>query len=255
MNRFLAILTPVVFIALLLLVWEIACRQFAIPAYRLPPPTMVWTALVANAPLLLASAWQTLQTALIALVIASAMAMSLALLGGASPTIERALKPLAVAAQVTPVIAIAPLLQIWAGLEHPQRAVIALAVIVAFFPIYSGAAAGLKSADPDLERLFDIYGAKPIQKLLRLRAPSAVPFLLEGHKVAAGLALIGAVVAEFAAGAGGVQGLAWRMVEAGNHLQTDKVFAGLLIMSLMGAGVYAAFELLQRRVLAWWRGR
>ena len=255
MNRILAIATPVVFIALSLLVWEIACRQFAIPAYRLPAPSAVWTTLVANLPLLLGSAWQTLKTALEALVIASLLAMSLALLGGASATIERALKPLAVAAQVTPVIAIAPLLQIWAGLEHPERAVIALAVIVAFFPIYSGAVSGLKSADPDLERLFDTYGATPGQKLIRLRAPSAVPFLLQGHKVAAGLALIGAVVAEFAAGSGGAQGLAWRMVEAGNHLQTDKVFAGLLIMSLMGAGLYAVFELVQRQVLAWWGGR
>ena len=255
MNRLLAILTPVIFIALLLMVWEAACRQFAIPAYRLPAPSMVWAALVANAPLLLASGWQTLQTALLALLIASALAMSLALVSGLSPTIERALKPLAIAAQVTPVVAIAPLLQIWAGLEHAERAVIALAVIVAFFPIYSGAVAGLKAADPDLERLFDIYGARRGQKLLRLRAPSAVPFLLEGHKVAAGLALIGAVVAEFAAGSGGVQGLAWRMVEAGNHLQTDKVFAGLLVMSLMGAGLYAAFELLQRRLLTWWSGR
>lgn len=255
MNRLAAILTPVVFIALLLAIWEIACRRLGIPPYRLPAPSAVWAALLTNLPLLLGSAWQTLQTALVALVIASVTAMGLALLGGASPTIERALKPLAVAAQVTPVIAIAPLLQIWAGLEHPERAVVALAVIVAFFPIYSGAVAGLKSADADLERLFDIYGARRGQKLLRLRAPSAVPFLLEGHKVAAGLALIGAVVAEFAAGSGGVQGLAWRMVEAGNHLQTDKVFAGLLVMSLMGAGLYAAFELLQRRVLAWWKGR
>jgi NitT/TauT family transport system permease protein len=255
MTRLLNIATPIIFIVLLLAIWETACRTLAIPLYRLPAPSAVWSALIANLPLLLGSAWQTLKTALLALLIASATAMTLALVGGASPTIERALKPLAVAAQVTPVIAIAPLLQIWAGLEHADRAVIALAVIVAFFPVYSGAVAGLKSADPDLERLFDIYGATRTQKLIRLRAPSAVPFLLEGHKVAAGLALIGAVVAEFAAGSGGVQGLAWRMVEAGNHLQTDKVFAGLLIMSLMGAALYAVFELIQRRVLAWWAGR
>jgi NitT/TauT family transport system permease protein len=255
MKRVLPLIAPVVFVALLLLVWEVACRQLGVPAYRLPPPSAIWAALLANAPLLLASAWQTLQTALVALVIASLTAVALALLGGFSPLIEQALKPLAVTVQVTPVIAIAPLLQIWAGLEHAERAVVALAVIVAFFPIYSGAVTGLKSADPDLERLFALYGARRSQTLLRLRVPSAIPFLLQGLKVAAGLALIGAVVAEFAAGSGGVQGLAWRMVEAGNHLQTDKVFAGLLVMALMGAGLYAVFELLQRRVLAWWEGR
>lgn len=255
MKRLLLFLSPFVFIGLLLLIWEIACRQLNVPIYFLPPPSAVGRALVDNLPILLASAWETLKTALIALVIASLLAMALALIAGSNPVAERALQPLAVAAQVTPIVAIAPLLQIWAGLDHPERAVIALAVIVAFFPIYSGAVAGLKAADPDLERLFDIYGSSRIQKLIRLRVPSAVPYLLEGHKVAAGLALIGAVVAEFAAGSGNVQGLAWRMAEAGHYLQTAKVFAGLLVMSLMGAALYAAFELLQRRMLAWWRGR
>jgi NitT/TauT family transport system permease protein len=255
MRRLLLFIAPVIFIALLLMIWEIACRQWAVPVYFLPPPSDIGQALVANAPVLLASAWETLKTALTALFIASLTAMGLALLAGSNPYLERALQPLAVAAQVTPIVAIAPLLQIWAGLDHPERAVIALAVIVAFFPIYSGAVSGLKAADPDLERLFDIYGSSRIQKLMRLRVPSAVPFLLEGHKVAAGLALIGAVVAEFAAGSGSVQGLAWRMAEAGHYLQTAKVFAGLLVMSLMGAGLYALFDLLQRRMLVWWRGR
>jgi len=157
--------------------------------------------------------------------------------------------------QVTPVIAIAPLVTIWAGLDHPERAVIGLAVVVAFFPIFSGALTGLKSVDPDLERLFDLYGATRWQKLARLRLPTAVPFLLEGHKVAAGLAVVGAVVAEFGAGSGGSQGLAWRILEASNRLQTAKAFAALFVLAVMGAGLYAVLRIAERRALAWWRGR
>jgi NitT/TauT family transport system permease protein len=255
MGRLLNILAPWLLIGLLLGGWEIACRVMQIPAYFLPPPSAIGLALAQGAPLLVASAGSTLQTAVTALAIASLAACGLALLGGLSPLVERALQPLAVTAQVTPVIAIAPLLIIWAGLDHPERAVISLAAIVAFFPIYSGAVAGLKAADPDLVRLFDLYGAGRGQRLFRLRLPAAIPHLLEGHKVAAGLALIGAVVAEFAAGSGKTQGLAWRILEAGNRLQTAKVFAALVALSLMGGALYAVMAAAERRALAWWRGR
>jgi NitT/TauT family transport system permease protein len=130
-----------------------------------------------------------------------------------------------------------------------------LAAVVAFFPIFSGALTGLNAVDPDLERLFDLYGASRWEKLIRLRLPSAVPFLLEGHKVAAGLAVIGAVVAEFVSGSGGAQGLAWRILEAANRLQTAKVFAAIVILGLMGALVHAAFQTLERWTLKGWRGR
>jgi NitT/TauT family transport system permease protein len=157
--------------------------------------------------------------------------------------------------QVTPVVAIAPLVLIWAGLDHAGRAIIGLAAVVAFFPIFSGAVTGLKAADPDLERLFDLYGASRLQRLIRLRLPSAVPYLLEGHKVAAGLAVIGAVVAEFVAGSGGAQGLAWRILEAGNRLQTAKMFAALVVLGLLGAVLHAALEAVEKVGLRWWRGR
>ena len=127
--------------------------------------------------------------------------------------------------QVTPVVAIAPLVTIWAGLDHAGRAIVALAAVVAFFPLFSGTLTGLKSADPDLERLFDLYGATRVQRLLRLHAPAAAPFILEGLKVAVGLSLIGAVVAEFVAGSGEAQGLAWRVLEAEHQLRTAEMFA------------------------------
>ena len=255
MRRLAAIAAPLVLVALLLGAWEAACRLLEVPAYFLPAPSAVGASLVADAPILLASAWNTLAMALAALAAASAVACSLALMTATSRTVERAVQPLAVVLQVTPVVAIAPLVVIWAGLEHPERAIVTLAAVVAFFPIFSGALTGLKSADPDLERLFDLYGAGRMQKLVRLRLPSAVPFLLEGHKVAAGLAVIGAVVAEFVAGSGGAQGLAWRILEAGNRLQTARMFAALAVLGLMGAALHALFQVLERRSLAWWRGR
>lgn len=255
MRRLADIAAPLVFIGLLLGGWELACRALAIPAYRLPPPSAIGAALAGELPLLVASGWATLSTALWALAIASLCACALAFIAALNGLVEKAIQPVVVTLQVTPVIAIAPLVQIWAGLEHPERAVISLAVVVAFFPIFSGALTGLKSVDPDLERLFDLYGASRWQKLWRLRLPAAVPFLLEGHKVASGLAVVGAVVAEFGAGSGGSQGLAWRIIEAGNRLQTAKAFAALLVLAVMGAGLYALLQLAERRALVWWRGR
>jgi NitT/TauT family transport system permease protein len=144
---------------------------------------------------------------------------------------------------------------IWAGLDHPDRAIVALATIVAFFPIFSGALTGLKSADPDLGRLFDLYGATGWQRLWRLQVPSAAPFVLEGHKVAGGLALIGAVVAEFVAGSGGAQGLAWRILESSNRLQTGKTFAAVIVLAIMGALLHAVLSRAERAILRRMRGR
>jgi NitT/TauT family transport system permease protein len=255
MSRIARALAPFVLIALLLAAWEIACRALAVPVYFLPPPSAVAKALAADWPGLLQAAWNTLSMALTALLVASLIAQALALFVGLSPILERAVRPLAVVLQVTPVVAIAPLVLIWAGLDHPGRAIVGLAAVVAFFPIFSGAVTGLKAADPDLERLFDLYGASRLQRLARLRLPSAVPYLLEGHKVAAGLAVIGAVVAEFVAGSGGAQGLAWRILEAGNRLQTARMFAALVVLGLMGAVLHAGLEIAEKAGLRWWRGR
>jgi NitT/TauT family transport system permease protein len=255
MSRIAQTLAPFVLIALLLAAWEAACRALAVPVYFLPPPSAVAAAIAGDWASLLQSAWNTLSMAMIALAVASLAAQGLALLVGLSPILERAIRPLAVVLQVTPVVAIAPLVMIWAGLDHAPRAIVALAAVVAFFPIFSGAVTGLKAADPDLERLFDLYGASRLQRLTRLRLPSAVPYLLEGHKVAAGLAVIGAVVAEFVAGSGGAQGLAWRILEAGNRLQTARMFAALVVLGLLGAILHAALDAAEKAGLRWWRGR
>jgi len=255
MTRISAFVAPVAFMALLLATWEAACRLTGVPEYLLPPPSAIAAALAQNLPMLALSAWRTLAMALEALAAATLFAGVLALAVSLSRTLDQAIRPLAVALQVTPVVAIAPLIVIWAGVDHPGRAIIVLAAIVAFFPIFSGTVRGLTSADPDLERLFDLYEARPLQRLFRLRLPSAVPFIVEGTKVASGLAIIGAVVAEFVAGSGGAQGLAWRILEAGNRLQTAKMFAAIVALALMAAAVHLIFQALERRALAWWRGR
>ena len=255
MRRLVELAAPVVLIALLLGAWEWACRAWAVPSYFLAPPSAIGASLVADAPSLLKAAWYTVSNALIALLIASLLAQALALIVTLSPILERAVQPLTVVLQVTPVIAIAPLVNIWAGTDHPGRAIVALATIVAFFPIYSGAVTGLRAVDPDLMRLFDLYGASRLQRLARLRVPSAVPFVLEGHKVAAGLAIVGAVVAEFVAGSGKVQGLAWRILDAGYRLQTARMFAALFVLGAMGAVLYALLQAAERAGLRWWCGR
>lgn len=255
MRKLGRVLAPLALIALLLAGWEIAVRVTGTPAYFLPTPSAVAQATVQNLPSLAGAAWNTLSTALVALIIASLAAQAIALAAGLHPVLEDAVRPLASVLQVTPVVAIAPLMLIWAGIDHPERAIVALAVLVAFFPIFSGAITGLHSADPDLERLFDLYGASRWQRVTRLRVPSAIPFLLEGHKVGAGLAIIGAVVAEFAAGSGKVRGLAWQILDAGNKLQTARMIAGLVVLGLMGVALHAALDQLEKAGLRWWRGR
>lgn len=255
MNRISRLLAPLTLLTVLLAVWEGACRLLDIPVYLLPSPLAIGRAVASDFPMLAAGGGATLMMAMIALALALFCAGVLALAGGLNPLIEDAVQPLAVTIQVTPVVAIAPLIVIWTGLDHPDRAIIILAAVVAFFPIYSGISAGLRSADPDLERLFDLYGASGWQKLWRLRLPSAVPFLLESLKVGSALAVIGAVVAEFVAGSGAAQGLAWRIIEAGNRLQTAKMFAAILVLAVMAALLHGLMSLMERRALTWWRGR
>lgn len=232
--------------ALLLAAWEAACRSLEVPAYFLPPPSAVAAALIDRAPILAASAAATFWMALQALIVAGLLGGGLALAVSLSRPAEHAVRPLAVALQVTPVVAIAPLVLIWTGLDHADRAVVALAAAVAFFPLFSGVLTGLKSADPDLERLFDLYGATPVQRLLSLRLPAALPFVLEGLRVASGLAVIGAVVAEFVSGSGATQGLAWRLLEAGNRLRTADMLAALVCLMAMGLALNAGVATLER---------
>jgi NitT/TauT family transport system permease protein len=198
------------------------------------------------------SAWVTLRITIAAFVLALILGVAFAVLFAQSRTIERALFPYAVTLQVTPIVAIAPLILIWVGLDNAERAVLILATIVAFFPILANTTLGLRSADRQLHELFDLYRATRLQRLMRLQFPAALPYLLAGMKIAGGLALIGTVVAEFAAGSGTSTGLAWRIIEAGNRLQIATVFAALALLSAIGIGIYALLSLLERQLLKRW---
>jgi NitT/TauT family transport system permease protein len=232
--------------------WEWAVTTFEISKFLLPAPSAIWHALIENAGSLAESAWVTIRITVEAFVIALALGVSLAVVFSQSRLIERALYPYAVTLQVTPIVAIAPLVMIWVGLDNAERAVLVLATIVAFFPILANTTLGLKSVDPQLHELFDLYGATRWQRLVRLQFPAALPLMLAGMKVAGGLALIGAVVAEFAAGSGTSTGLAWRIAEAGNRLETAKAFAALAILSAIGILIFALLTALERQLLRKW---
>jgi NitT/TauT family transport system permease protein len=236
----------------LLAFWEWAVTAYEISKFLLPAPSAIWQALIENAGSLAESAWVTIRITVEAFVIALALGVSLAVVFSQSPLIERALYPYAVTLQVTPIVAIAPLVMIWVGLDNAERAVLVLATIVAFFPILANTTLGLKSVDRQLHELFDLYGATRWQRLTRLQLPAALPFILGGMKVAGGLALIGAVVAEFAAGSGTSTGLAWRIAEAGNRLETAKAFAALAILSAIGILIFALLTALERVLLRKW---
>ena len=251
-GRVLRLLAPILLALAVLGAWEWAVRAWAVPVFVLPPPTAILAALVADAGTLGASLWLTLTVTLQAFALAVVGGVGLAVLFSQSRTLSAALFPYAVVLQVTPVVAIAPLVVIWVGYERVNLALLILAWIVAFFPILSNTTLGLSSADPNLRDLFRLYGASRWQVLWRLQLPTALPYLLAGMKISAGLALIGAVVAEFVAGSGTASGLAWRIVEAGNRLNIPRMFAALLLLSLTGVALFAALSLVQRLALRRW---
>ena len=255
MKRWIGFLAPTLFIALLLGLWEGLCRWLDVPSYFLPTPSEIGPALVANGPLLFVSAWRTLSSALIAFAIVGVLASLSALAAAAAKVVEDSFRPIAILLQVTPIVSLAPFFVVWAGIENPGRAVISLACVSAFYPMYSGVLAGLHAADPELERLFDLYGAGAWQRLTRLRIPSAVPQALEGFKVGLGLALVGTVFGEIVAGGGGAEGLAWRIQEASHRMEMDRSFAALTALALMAGALNIAFQALERRLIVWWRGR
>jgi NitT/TauT family transport system permease protein len=231
--------------------WEGLVRHFAVPPYVLPGPVAIARALVEDWPLLSASLLATLRIALLALLAAVTVGGALAVLFAQSRWVERALFPYAVVLQVTPIVAIAPLILIW--VDNVTLALLLCAWIVAFFPILSSTVLGLNSADRNLEELFRLYGATRWQALWLLRLPSALPFFLAGLRVAGGLSLIGAVVAEFVAGAGGTgSGLAFRILEAGYQLRIPRMFAALALISACGIAIFAALGLVQHLLLRRW---
>ncbi|MEQ9144347.1 MAG: ABC transporter permease [Parvibaculaceae bacterium] len=235
-----------------LCLWEAAVRLGDVPPFVLPAPSVIAAALGENFGSLMAALWVTLRITLLAFALAVIGGVALAILFSQNRLVELALFPYAVILQVTPVVAIAPLILIWVGFDNVNTALLILAWIVAFFPILSNTTLGLRSVDHNLMDLFTLYGATRWQRLVSLQLPSALPYILGGMKISGGLALIGAVVAEFVAGSGSGTGLAWRIIEAGNRLQVPTMFAALFLLSLLGIAIFFALTLLEHMVLRSW---
>lgn len=250
-TRILKLALPLTMGILVLLLWEYLTRELPISEHLLPGPVRIWRALNEDWELLSTSLWVTLRITVMAFVAAVIGASLMAIFFSTSRWIEMTLYPYAVILQVTPVVAIAPLLIIW--INHTAFALLVCAWLIAFFPILSNTIVGLASADHNLRDLFQLYGASPLQTLLGLRIPSAMPYFLVGVRISGGLSLIGAIVAEFVAGAGGEgSGLAYRILEAGYQLKTPRMFAALLLISLTGVAIFLVTSTISRMVLARW---
>ena len=249
-DRALRIGLPVLMLALVLVAWDLVVRAFAIPPFVLPSPGLVLSTLIADGGLLWQSLLVTLTTTFEGFLLAAIGGIGLAVLFSQSRLIEYSLYPYAVILQVTPIVAIAPLLLIY--LPQPL-AVLACAWIVAFFPVLANTTLGLQSVDHNLLALFDLYKASRWQLLWNLKLPSALPQMLAGLRIAGGLSLIGAVVAEIAAGSAGAgSGLAYRIAESGYRLNIPRMFAALLLLSLAGIAIFFALSALSHLALRRW---
>lgn len=244
-------LLPALLMAAAVLAWDRVVALNDIPPYVLPGPGLVARTLVTDAGILLPAAWTTAQITLLALACAVVGGVGLAVLFSLSRWAALSFYPFAVILQVTPVVAIAPLIFIY--VDNTLLGLLLCAWIVAFFPILSNTTLGLNSADHNLHELFSIYGATRWQRLRYLQLPAALPYFLGGLRIAGGLALIGAVVAEYVAGTGGIgSGLAFRILEAGYRLNIARMFAALALIGALGVIVFAATALLSHLLLRRW---
>ncbi|MHA1549520.1 MAG: ABC transporter permease [Alphaproteobacteria bacterium] len=250
-ERIIRISIPVTMLALLVGVWQIYVTVNEVPHYILPSPVRIAQAFSTDWPILLSALAVTVSITLSALAIALVGGVLLAIIMVQSRWMELALYPYAVILQVTPIVAIAPLILIYA--PTTQSALLICAGIVAFFPILSNTTQGLRSTDHNLLNLFELYGANRWQTLIFLKVPSALPYFLAGLRIAGGLALIAAVVAEFAAGtAGAGSGLAFRLLESQYRLNIPRLFAALVLLSLTGIIIYFITSLISHLLLRNW---
>ena len=251
LEKILQIVIPAGMVILALAAWQAHIVINEVPHYIMPSPIDVATALVTD--------WGTLSPSLLVTLRITMMALAIALVGGVglaiilvqSRWIELAVFPFAVILQVTPMIAIAPLLLIY--MPDTQSALLTCAFVVAFFPILSNMVAGLKSVDHNLLNLFDLYGASRWQTLIHLKLPSSLPYFAAGLRIGGGLALIAAVVAEFAAGsAGRGSGLAFRLLESGYRLNYPRLYAALVLLMITGVVIFALTSLISWLLLHRW---
>ena len=250
-DRALRLVAPIVMALALLGAWQVAVTVGDVPPYIVPSPTRIAATLWGDRALLAQSLLVTGSVALAALALAVACGVAIAFACAQSRIAEASLMPYAILLQVTPVVAIAPLLIIW--VKDTRTALVLCATVVAIFPIIANTTLGLRSVDPALLDLFRMSRASRWQVLTRLRIPSALPYFFGGLRIASGLALIGAVVAEFVAGTGGQgAGLAYQILMAGIELNIPRLFAALVVITAAGIVLYTLVGTLARVVLKSW---
>ena len=245
------VLWPLLLAGVMLALWQGLVVAFEVPAYLVPSPWRVAQVLVQDAALLFTALAVTLKITVLAFACAVVLGVLVAFAFVQSRVLEAALFPYAVLLQVTPIVAIAPLIIIW--VKSPTLSLVICATLVALFPVIANTTLGLRSVNPGLLAYFQLQGATRWQTLLRLRIPSALPFFFGGLRISSGLALIGAVVAEFVAGTGGAgSGLAYQILQAGYQLNIPRMFAALALITLTGVLLFALMALLQRWLLGSW---
>jgi len=239
------VLPPIVPAVVVTLVAELAVRQGWVRSFLIPAPSQVMESLVRDWPELWGATLNTADASLAGFAMSVVIGSLIAIAMSSAPWVQRAFYPYAVFFQTVPIIAIAPLLVIWFGWN---RTVVASAFIVSIFPIIANTLTGLLSTDPALHDLFRLYNAKRLAMLFKLRLPFALPHIMTGLRIAAGLAVIGAIVGEFITGAG----IGGAIMVSRQQNRVDKVFAGLLLASLLGIGLFMVINLISRLALRHW---
>lgn len=245
------IIAPLILGIVLLTAWQAICVALQVPVYLVPAPTTIVETLAADWGLLISSLMVTLKITFLAFAAAVVLGVAAAFLFVQSRVMEVSLFPYAIVLQVTPIVAIAPLIIIW--VKHPTLAMVICATLVALFPIISNTILGLRSVNPGLLNLFRLNRASRWQVLRRLRIPSALPYFFGGLRISSGLALIGAVVSEFVAGTGGTSsGLAYQILQAGFQLNIPRLFAALVLITFTGILLFSAMAMLSKWALGGW---
>lgn len=246
----LRVAAPTLLGVVLLAIWQFICTTFAVPEYLVPSPLRIAQTLAEDWVLLTSALMTTLKVTFLAFALAVVLGVAAAFVFVQSRIVEISLFPYAVILQVTPIVAIAPLIIIW--VKDPLPAMVICATIVALFPIISNTILGLRSVNPGLMNLFRLNKATRWQTLARLRVPSALPYYFGGLRISSGLALIGAVVAEFVAGTGGTaSGLAYQILQSGFQLNIPRLFAALFLITLTGIVLFTAMAALSKWALRW----
>ena len=245
-GKFTAAAYPTIFLLIVFAIWWAVTASGMAPRYILPSPGDTWSALADNVSYLAGHTWVTTVETIVGFAIAGVVGVGMAVIMVYSKTMERTFYPIILFAQVIPKIAIAPLFIVWLGFGPEPK--ILVAVLMAFFPIVIAGISGLRSVDPEALELASIMGGSRLKTFIKIRFPAALPELMSGFKVAATLAVTGAVVGEFV---GSNAGLGYVILQANGHLDTAMLFAALIIMSLLGVLLFLLLEIIERFTIPW----